>query len=220
MYGRLRCLTVWPSSRMTTIGVSIGTSRMNRPWETPGIVTVPKGVVDTRCTSTPLHAVPPEAYVDDLLLGVVCDGCDPFRICDVSPVDHCSVPSAGPPLHRAIASTRSFSQSDFGRLAGVTALDGTHGERRTASSSGRARTSQTREVGEALERLLRRIERHASPERSAPDLDDESEADGEGDPERNLAASAVFGQAPPAGAAAGELPARKPLKETGGLGRN
>ena len=33
----------------------------------------------------------------------------------------------------------------------------------------------------------------ALPERPAPDLQDEGEADGEGDPEGNLAASAVFG---------------------------
>jgi hypothetical protein len=38
-----------------------------------------------------------------------------------------------------------------------------------------------------------------SPERTAPDLEDERGEDGEGDPEGNLAASAVSGHAPPAG---------------------
>jgi Putative transposase/Transposase zinc-binding domain len=55
----------------------------------------------------------------------------------------------------------------------------------------------TSEVGEVLERLVRRIERHL---RRCGRLGiDGDEPDGEGDPEGNLAASAVSGQTPPAG---------------------
>ena len=52
-------------------------------------------------------------------------------------------------------------------------------------------------VGEVLERLVRRMERHLR--RSGQLRTFADEAGGEGDPEANLAASAVFGQAPPAG---------------------
>jgi Putative transposase len=55
----------------------------------------------------------------------------------------------------------------------------------------------TSEVGEVLERLVRRIERHRR--RCGLLRIDGDERDGEGDPEWNLAASAVWGQAPPAG---------------------
>ena len=54
-------------------------------------------------------------------------------------------------------------------------------------------------MGEVLERLVRRMESHLRRSGLLRTLEDEGEADGEGDPEGNLAASAVFGQAPPAG---------------------
>jgi hypothetical protein len=56
---------------------------------------------------------------------------------------------------------------------------------------------RTSEVGEVLERLVWRMERHLR--RSGLLRTFEDEPDGEGDPESNLAASAVSGQAPPAG---------------------
>src|SRR4029453_14566841 len=57
----------------------------------------------------------------------------------------------------------------------------------------------TSEVGEVLERLVRRMERYLRRSGQLRTLEDEAEADGEGDPEGNLAASAVYGQAPPGG---------------------
>ena len=50
-----------------------------------------------------------------------------------------------------------------------------------------------------LERLVRRIERHLRRCGLIGTLEDDAEPDGEGDPEGNLAASAVWGQTPPAG---------------------
>jgi len=58
---------------------------------------------------------------------------------------------------------------------------------------------RTSEVGEVLERLVQRLERHLRRSGLLRNFEDEAEADGEGDPEGNLAASAVYGQAPPAG---------------------
>ena len=58
---------------------------------------------------------------------------------------------------------------------------------------------RTSEVGEVLERVVRRMERSLRRSGQLRTFEDEGEADGEGDPEGNLAASAVFGQAPPAG---------------------
>ena len=57
----------------------------------------------------------------------------------------------------------------------------------------------TSEVGEVLERLVRRIVRHLRRSGLIGTFEDEAEPDGEGDPEGNLAASAVWGQTPPAG---------------------
>jgi hypothetical protein len=57
----------------------------------------------------------------------------------------------------------------------------------------------TSEVGEVLERLVRRTERHLRRCGLLGTFGDEAEPDGEGDPEGNLAASAVWGQTPPAG---------------------
>ena len=54
-------------------------------------------------------------------------------------------------------------------------------------------------MGEVLERLVRRLERHLRRSGQLRTFEDEAEADGEGDPEGNLAASAVSGRAPPAG---------------------
>ena len=55
---------------------------------------------------------------------------------------------------------------------------------------------RTSDVGEVLERLVRRMERHLRRCDLLRAFEDEAE---EGDPEGNLAASAVSGQAPPAG---------------------
>jgi hypothetical protein len=54
-------------------------------------------------------------------------------------------------------------------------------------------------VGEVLERLVRRMERYLRRSGQLRTFEDEGEADVEDDPEGNLAVSAVFGQAPPAG---------------------
>ena len=57
---------------------------------------------------------------------------------------------------------------------------------------------KTSEVGEVPERTVRRIERHLR-RRGLLVEDDGADAAGDADPESNLAASAVSGQAPPAG---------------------
>ena len=54
-------------------------------------------------------------------------------------------------------------------------------------------------MGEVLERLVRRMERSLRRSGQLRTFEDEGEADGEGDPEGKLTASAVFGRAPPAG---------------------
>jgi hypothetical protein len=58
---------------------------------------------------------------------------------------------------------------------------------------------KTTEVGEVLERLVRRIERHLRRRGLLRIDEDGVETNGEGDGEGNLAASAVSGQVPPAG---------------------
>jgi hypothetical protein len=58
---------------------------------------------------------------------------------------------------------------------------------------------RTSEVGEVLERLVRRMGRHLRRRGLLRTFEDEAEPGGEGDLEGNLAASAVWGQAPPAG---------------------
>jgi hypothetical protein len=81
----------------------------------------------------------------------------------------------------------------------VIALDGTWREKGGElawEGLGHLRTS---EVGEVLGRLVRRSERHLRRSDLLRTLDDAAEECGESDPEGNLAASAVFGQAPPAG---------------------
>lgn len=57
---------------------------------------------------------------------------------------------------------------------------------------------KTSEVGVVLERTVRRIEKHLR-RRGLLVEDDGADAEGDADPESNLAASAVSGQAPPAG---------------------
>lgn len=58
---------------------------------------------------------------------------------------------------------------------------------------------KTSEVGDVLERAVRRIERHLSRCGLLGSKDDDLDLSGEGDPESNLASSAVSGQSPPAG---------------------
>jgi len=57
----------------------------------------------------------------------------------------------------------------------------------------------TSEVGEVLERAVRRIDRHLRRRGLVRIDNDVTDVGSEGDPESNLAASAVSGQAPPAG---------------------
>jgi Putative transposase len=74
------------------------------------------------------------------------------------------------------------------------------GARRAASSPWEGLSHLgTSDVGEVLERLVRRMERHLRRCGLLRTFEDEAEPDGEGDPEGNLASSAVSGQAPPAG---------------------
>ena len=81
------------------------------------------------------------------------------------------------------------------------------GARRTASSPKEGlRHLRTSEVGEVLERVVRRMERHLRRSGQLRTFEDEAEADGEGDPEGNLAASAVLGPVAAGGAAVGEPP--------------
>ncbi len=58
---------------------------------------------------------------------------------------------------------------------------------------------KTSEVGEVLERVVRRIERHLRRRGLLPVEQDGADPIGEGDPKGKLAASAVSGQTPPAG---------------------
>ena len=58
---------------------------------------------------------------------------------------------------------------------------------------------KTSEVGEVLERTHQRMERHLRRRGLLRTLEDDASSSGEGDGESNLAASAVSGQAPPAG---------------------
>ncbi len=82
----------------------------------------------------------------------------------------------------------------------MVALDGAwyeEGPDRAWDGLGHLKTS---EVGEVLERVVRRIDRHLR-RRGLVRIEDDvaDDAGAEGDPESNLAASAVSGQAPPAG---------------------
>jgi hypothetical protein len=81
----------------------------------------------------------------------------------------------------------------------MVALDGTwyeEGAELAFEALGHLKTS---EVGEVLERTVRRIDRHLRRRGLVRIDDDVYDAGSEGDPESNLAASAVSGQAPPAG---------------------
>jgi hypothetical protein len=80
----------------------------------------------------------------------------------------------------------------------LVALDGTYhkqGAEMAWQALGHLKTS---EVGEVLERTVRRIEKHLR-RRGLLVADDGADAEGDADPESNLAESAVSGQAPPAG---------------------
>ena len=69
---------------------------------------------------------------------------------------------------------------------------------------------RTREVGEVLERLVRRMERHLRRSGQLRTFEDGAEADGEGDPEGNLAASAGLWPGAAGGASVSEPP--RPLE--------
>lgn len=58
---------------------------------------------------------------------------------------------------------------------------------------------KTSEVGDVLEQAVRRIERHLDRRGLLGTRSDDLDLSGEGDPESNLATSAVSGQSPPAG---------------------
>ena len=58
---------------------------------------------------------------------------------------------------------------------------------------------KTSEVGDVLEHAVRRIERHLDRRGLLGTRDDDLDLSGDGDPESNLASSAVSGQSPPAG---------------------
>jgi hypothetical protein len=81
----------------------------------------------------------------------------------------------------------------------VIALDGAWREEDGELAWEGLRHLRTSEVGEVLERVVRRMERHLRRSGQLRTLEDEAEADGESDPEGNIAASAVSGQSPPAG---------------------
>ena len=79
------------------------------------------------------------------------------------------------------------------------ALDGAwseQGNELVFSGLGHLKTS---EVGDVLERAVRRIERHLGRCGLLGTRNDDLDLSGEGDPECNLATSAVSGQSPPAG---------------------
>ncbi len=72
----------------------------------------------------------------------------------------------------------------------------------TASTTGSLTPAghlKTREVGDVLEHAVRRIERHLDRCGLLETREDDLDLSGEGDPESNLASSAVSGQSPPAG---------------------
>jgi len=79
------------------------------------------------------------------------------------------------------------------------ALDGAwheHGNELAFAGLGHLSTS---EVGDVLERAVRRIERHLGRCGLLGTKDNDLDLSGEGDPESNLASSAVSGRSPPAG---------------------
>jgi hypothetical protein len=82
----------------------------------------------------------------------------------------------------------------------LVALDGAYHEQGSELAWQALGHLKTSEVGEVLERAVRRMEKHLR-RRSLLLEDDgaDSGAEGDADPESNLAASAVSGQAPPAG---------------------
>ena len=79
----------------------------------------------------------------------------------------------------------------------LVALDGTYHEQGAELAWLPLGHLKTSEVGEVIERTVRRIEKHLP--HGLLVAEDGSDAEGDADPESNLAASAVSGQAPPAG---------------------
>ena len=80
----------------------------------------------------------------------------------------------------------------------VVVLDGTWRERAGELVWPGLRHLKTRDVGEVLERAVRRMLRHLQRRGLLAAIED-AEREAEDDPEGNLAASAVSGQVPPAG---------------------
>ena len=81
----------------------------------------------------------------------------------------------------------------------VVVLDGAWHEQGTELSFEGLGHLKTSEVGDVLERTLRRIERHLGRRGLLGIDEDGADPDVPGDPESNLAAAAVSGHAPPAG---------------------
>jgi hypothetical protein len=79
------------------------------------------------------------------------------------------------------------------------ALDGAWSEQGNELVSSGLGHPKTSEVGDVLERAVRRIERHLDRCGLLGTRNDDLDLSGEGDPESNLATSAVSGQSPPAG---------------------
>jgi hypothetical protein len=97
------------------------------------------------------------------------------------------------------ASQRTSSDLRLNPHLHLVSLDGAYHEEDGAlvwEGLGHLKTS---EVGEVLERSVTRMGRYLRRHGLLRPDEDDSEASGEGDPEGNLVASAVSGQAPPAG---------------------
>jgi len=80
------------------------------------------------------------------------------------------------------------------------ALDGTRHEQGSEPVFAGLGHLKTSEVGDVLEHAVRRIERHLHRCSLLGTKGDDLDLSGEGDPESNLASSAVSGQSPPAAA--------------------
>ena len=126
------------------------------------------------------------------------DGID-FRTCRGSSRSSSRVGSRFRSSGAVSAVQRTSSDLRLNPHLHVIALDGAWREEDGELAWEGLRHLRTSEVGEVLERVVRRMERHLRRSGQLRTLEDEAEADGEGDPEGNLAASAVSGQSPPAG---------------------
>jgi hypothetical protein len=96
------------------------------------------------------------------------------------------------------AAQRTSSDLRLNPHVHVVALDGAYHEEGAELVWEALGYLKTSEVGEVLERVVRRIERHLRRRGLLRTFEDGEES-AESDPEANLAASAVSGQAPPAG---------------------